>query len=162
MQSDNDIILVWFYLILVNNNNKSVLVKGSYNLLIKLCINPFYCHENSITGGSLKHLVDNREMVVEFFQEHDSYLSELLSILLLELKMLMAIFNDKFDVKLSNHLIALIKRIVIEFNALFLLLLDYVIGLGTDNERVGIKHHTLFHLQEFLEYNGVGTRGSNE
>ena len=101
-------------------------------------------------------------MVVEFFQEHDSYLSELLSILLLQLKMLMAIFNDKFDVKLSNHLIALIKRIVIEFNALFLLLLDYVIGLGTDNERVGIKHHTLFHLQEYLEYNGVGTRCSNE
>ena len=148
--------------ILVNNNNKNVLVKGWYNLLRKLCINPFYCHQNSITGGSLKHLVDNREMVVEFFKEHDNYLSELLSILLLQLKMLMVIFNGKFDDKLSNHLIALMKRIVIEFNALFLLFLEYVIGLGTDNERVGIKHHTLFHLQEYLEYNGVGTGGSNE
>ena len=146
----------------VNDNKEKVIIKEWYQLLKKRGINVFYCHENSVTGNTIKHLIEHRYEIVEFIEKYDKYLSELLSILLLHVKTMFILYNEKFMYELSCNLIALGRRNVIEFHELLIIFLKYTSKLGSENERIGIKHHLLYHCQEWTEYTGVGPGILNE
>ena len=144
-----------FYKI-VNKNNQKSIIKRWYKLLSDYGINPFYCHENSITGGSVRQLINHRKEIVAFFKEYDERLSEMSSIILLQMKLKFLVFNGNFKHKVCEELISTVFRHTVSNYIIMLKFLKYTNGLGKNNSRVGIKLHLDFHCYEWLEYTRVG------